>query len=425
MRRILGTLMLAAGLLAVPSTASAQSTCTSRELNLVAHHDDDLLFLNPSISDAIRGGACVRTVFLVASDYHDTDREGYVLARERGVRAAYARMAGLPESAWTSQEITVNGHNLLEWRLGDRLSILEVRLPDNGSAYDDITYGSTRALYNDGATIPDFYRRNTYTRADLTVTLIADLDAFRPSVVNTLDPSADVHDGDEYLDFHHDHVIIARLAGDAVAAAATHPQVRYYRDYPNRYAAANLSQQAIDDKLATFRTFAMHDMDICPSSDPSQCVTQGFYYVLNHNQNRATTTAMLPWIPATPGAPGHLVPATFAHQRLTVSSGQCLTVPGALNDNDLSDGDHAALGTCGTTAFTLVQQTLKIDKTNECFGTAGAAVIVTQCTDSADQRWSYTDQAFKNIQTGKYMSTGPGGTLVLGSTPVRMTPASP
>ncbi|MFD1048698.1 FtsX-like permease family protein, partial [Kibdelosporangium lantanae] len=42
----------------------------AKVLNIVAHHDDDLLFLSPTLMKDLRDGNTVRTVFLVASDYH-------------------------------------------------------------------------------------------------------------------------------------------------------------------------------------------------------------------------------------------------------------------------------------------------------------------------------------------------------------------
>jgi hypothetical protein len=48
--------------------AVAAVTCTQRSLDVVAHEDDDLLFMNPDIQHDIRAGVCVTTVFLTAGD---------------------------------------------------------------------------------------------------------------------------------------------------------------------------------------------------------------------------------------------------------------------------------------------------------------------------------------------------------------------
>ena len=44
--------------------------------------------MNPDIASNIEAGGCVRLVYLTASDAGEGD--GYMLGRERGVRAAYA-----------------------------------------------------------------------------------------------------------------------------------------------------------------------------------------------------------------------------------------------------------------------------------------------------------------------------------------------
>ena len=50
-----------------------------RDLNIVAHEDDDLLFTNPDELTSIRAGFPVRTVFITAGDAGDT-----IEARVRG-----------------------------------------------------------------------------------------------------------------------------------------------------------------------------------------------------------------------------------------------------------------------------------------------------------------------------------------------------
>src|ERR1700694_2302046 len=47
------------------TTVSATSGTT---LNIVAHEDDDLLFLSPDLLHAIQAGRAVRTVFVTAGD---------------------------------------------------------------------------------------------------------------------------------------------------------------------------------------------------------------------------------------------------------------------------------------------------------------------------------------------------------------------
>ena len=67
-----------------------------RQLNIVAHQDDDLHFIDPFTIRAVRAQKCVRTIYL-------TERMGEtarLFRRESSVRSAYARMAEKPD-IWT------------------------------------------------------------------------------------------------------------------------------------------------------------------------------------------------------------------------------------------------------------------------------------------------------------------------------------
>ena len=76
-------------------------------LTIVAHEDDDLIFISPDLLHAIKAGATVRTVYVTAGD--DGMSASYWMARERGPMAAYALMAGTANS-WTQSDAGVPGH---------------------------------------------------------------------------------------------------------------------------------------------------------------------------------------------------------------------------------------------------------------------------------------------------------------------------
>src|SRR6266852_3026889 len=95
--------IIIASLILVPfsstRTARAASGCTlGTTLNIVAHQDDDLLFLSPHLLHDVQAGRCVRTVFVTAGD--GGGGAGYWQTRENGPKAAYAEMNGVPNS-WT------------------------------------------------------------------------------------------------------------------------------------------------------------------------------------------------------------------------------------------------------------------------------------------------------------------------------------
>lgn len=61
---------------------------------VVAHEDDDLLFINPDIQQALNAGHSMVVVYVTAGDLGDPDHDQYWQDRERGILAAYEHMLG-------------------------------------------------------------------------------------------------------------------------------------------------------------------------------------------------------------------------------------------------------------------------------------------------------------------------------------------
>jgi hypothetical protein len=100
--RALLTLTALAGLCSVPAGWAAEQTAVhGRDMAIVAHQDDDLLFMNPDIMHAIQANHAMLTVFLTAGDA-GLPASYWAGAREPGSRAAYATMAGVTasDSSW-------------------------------------------------------------------------------------------------------------------------------------------------------------------------------------------------------------------------------------------------------------------------------------------------------------------------------------
>jgi LmbE family N-acetylglucosaminyl deacetylase len=266
----------------------------ARVLNVVAHHDDDLLFLSPDLMADIRDGHTVRTVFLVASDYHTFPT--YMEARELGVRSAYAAAANLDVNDWRSYAYGAGNLGADLWTLGDKVSIVEIRMPDNSTAplsrlwncYKFNQSITGRPLDNSGAQTTDRTKLIDFLRA-----VIAD---FQPEIIRTTDPSADQQLQNtpslnlENLYFHRDHVAAARFLWTALLDVDPVPQVVFYRDYTIRDEAGNLSQADEQFKRDIFREFAFHDVDICPNP-PNNCPPSGgFYDDLMFKQYEATSS---------------------------------------------------------------------------------------------------------------------------------------
>ena len=228
------------------------------------------MFLSPALIRDIRGGKCVRTIFLTAGDAADNvggnafQRRCYWLERERGNRAAYALMAGV-KNVWKESHIQVKGHRIVMFTLaGDpKISEINMRLPDgnpdgSGSKYHHhqslwkLRAGEIRAIQAvDGST--------SYTKAGLLATVTKLVESFAPNVIRTQDYIT----GDFALvGDHSDHTTTAELAHAASDAYHEPHTFIGYVDYNVATRPTNLSGPDLALKQAAFYLYDRHDSQL-------------------------------------------------------------------------------------------------------------------------------------------------------------------
>jgi LmbE family N-acetylglucosaminyl deacetylase len=236
-------------------------------LNVVAHEDDDLLFINPSVSDDIAAGRCVVTVFVTAGD---SGRPGsYWLRREQGSMAAYADMAGTA-AAWNADSIMLAGHSIVRERLaGTRITLLFMRLPDAHGA-PNRPFGTLQALWEGQVpALRTLSGRGSYTKQSLIKTLRAAMSAYQPDVIRTLDYAGHYGDGD-----HADHHTVGYLTFAAQQSYQAHHEISAYRGYTVSNFPDNLDESRSSTKLGYFLAYAPYDSKVCQDADT--CMTN-FY----------------------------------------------------------------------------------------------------------------------------------------------------
>ena len=262
-----------------PRARAGTVAARSRFLQIVAHEDDDLLFMSPGVWGTLRDGSPHLTVYLSAGeskagmhrDKHDVNV--YAAEREAGVRAAYARVLGAP-----------NRWNRGTWRIGRvRLETFAMaahpyvrmvffRLPDGEdpraslhlhtltrlweSDHDPQTCGWTQAP-------PDSPFRQCVSREDVLGGLVELMERFQPTLVRAQDTAPDLR----YSADHADHIAAAHFAGEALRRyTADHPerlvQDVAYRDYNIRDLAVNLGAADRAFKRHVFATYSRHDYRI-------------------------------------------------------------------------------------------------------------------------------------------------------------------
>jgi hypothetical protein len=161
---------------------SLETGRATRVLNIVAHQDDDFLFINPDLVREIQSGATVRTIFVTAGN----QEPGYWQTREIGIRAGYAQMANLPNS-WTESTTSAAGQNAYTISLDhSTVSVIFLRL----SSY---TWPMLDELWNrrdDPTVILGSEDNNLHVSGATLIQLLQDLmDQFQPDHVQTLNSS--------------------------------------------------------------------------------------------------------------------------------------------------------------------------------------------------------------------------------------------
>lgn len=237
-------------------------------MNIVAHEDDDLLFMNPDLQTAISQGTCVRTVFLTAGD--SGSGSFYWLSREQGSQAAYNLMDGPTKDQWVSRivKIAENQYITIETpRNNPSISLIYMHLPDGnlfGQGFKDNNYESLLKL--ETGAIPEVHsvdKQSHYSDQDVTNTLTTLMAYFNPEQINTQadDSSHDFPD-------HSDHV----AAGNYATRAATlygggtiNVPIKYYDGYPVRDLGPNLTDAEIANKQAIVFAYAAYDGAVCGS----------------------------------------------------------------------------------------------------------------------------------------------------------------
>jgi LmbE family N-acetylglucosaminyl deacetylase len=243
--------------------AAASSQTLGATLTVVAHEDDELLFMSPDVLYAIRAGVAVRTVYLTAGD--DGMPASYWTTREEGPRAAYALMAGTANS-WTQSDAGVPGHPIPLFTLTGNpgISLAYLRLPDgnlNGSGFASNGNESLQKLWQ--GTIPlitAIDESSSYTQSSLIAVLASLMAAFRPAQIYTQDFVGTYGDGD-----HSDHYTTAYLTQAAVQQYAAAPPVTGFEGYGTSSLRANVSGADLTAKQNAFYAYAKDDPQVCDS----------------------------------------------------------------------------------------------------------------------------------------------------------------
>ncbi|MFD9795689.1 PIG-L family deacetylase [Streptomyces sp. NPDC059070] len=266
-------------------------------MQIVAHPDDDLYFMNPDTQHALDAGTRIVSVYLtggeangdnrVVNDPSDRvyDKAAYSSARHQGLRQAYATLLGLPVfTPWEKGVLELRGGHRAESNTlvhnGRRVDLVFVN-----TAMHTLRGGrmGLPSLWEDRAlSLPVVIAEGSplraaapYTYDELVAAIAGLLDAYAPTLVQTLDPDPDIqhstekarqHDSEQpgYAD-HADHTAAAsfawagmvRYVAEATRAGKGVPgfAVTSYRAYYNRHWPKNLPPAVLAEKAAHLKPY--------------------------------------------------------------------------------------------------------------------------------------------------------------------------
>ncbi|MFJ6795617.1 PIG-L family deacetylase [Streptomyces sp. NPDC091268] len=280
------------------------STTAGSVVQIVAHPDDDLFFMNPDLSRSLLAGTPLTTVYLTSGEAdgrnqanggaardpdQPADRAHYAEARQNGIRSAYAQMAtGDRTSPWQRTVIPTDGGGQAELDVlvaEPRVNLVWLQLREARNPGGD-NPDSLRGLWN--ARIPALGPQLTtgtpvrqpyaYTKDQVIRAVAGLLGKYRPTTIRMQDPAPGRYaDTGKYTD-HQDHMYGARFAQAAIARYAAEVPVgqrprftvQSYLGYHNSTLPHALDPQTAQTKTGYLKTYAWHDRDdYCGS--PSGC----------------------------------------------------------------------------------------------------------------------------------------------------------
>ncbi|MFJ3309740.1 PIG-L family deacetylase [Streptomyces sp. NPDC086549] len=269
-------------------------------VQILAHPDDDLYFINPDLQRALEAGHRVTSVYLTAAEADgrniDTrdprrmdsppDYEGYAEARQQGLRAAYADMVtGDRESPWARDVVSFSagvtaerstllaaphvqlfffGLRIVNTGHGFPADVPSVRLVKlwTGEAVSQLTLIAAESPLREPQQI---------TKDGLLRCLVELLHRTRPSQFWTMDPDPWHTDWDEERgpkpSDHQDHTATAQFALAAleryVVEGGAPPLVDHCVGYGNKIWPSNLTEHAWAEKKRVLEVYTSADGHDC------------------------------------------------------------------------------------------------------------------------------------------------------------------
>jgi LmbE family N-acetylglucosaminyl deacetylase len=245
-------------------------------MNIVAHQDDDLLFMSPDLLHSVQAQQCIRTVYITAGDAGSNQL--YWLSRELGSKAAYSSMLGT-EDVWVQRVVKLPGGQYAEIanpRGNTRISLIFLHMPDgnmHGEGFSHSHDASIAKLFRGQIkNIQTVDSQSTYTANQVRQTLSQLMHVYQPAEIRTQSSQ-----GGGVPD-HSDHATVGRFAKQAYDQYETVQfdnkvviPMTYYVGYSTQSRPANVFGPDAAAKQAAMMAFGGHDQAVCASGSGQTC----------------------------------------------------------------------------------------------------------------------------------------------------------
>lgn len=299
-------------------------------VQIVSHPDDDLFFMNPDLSQSIRTGHSLTSVYLTAGEADGVnsfrggknagiplpapDKERYAEARQNGIRAAYAEMAtGDRTSPWQRSAIRTAGGGWAELdtlKARPEVSLVWLQLHEAGASAANRPHslhglwdGQVAELESELSSDTPVTENFSYSKDELVQTISELLNRFEPTFVRMLDPTNGRETTPKMLPDHQDHMYGARFAQLALTEygkTGGHPHfsVQNYLGYLNGSLPHVLDPEAVREKLHTLKTYAWTEYPNNYCDAEAGCGDRkvagrptgpGWVYGIRHSRNNSTS----------------------------------------------------------------------------------------------------------------------------------------
>ena len=265
-------------------------TPTPLVMQVVAHEDDDILFMNPDLSASVSAGTGVVTVYVTAGESNGSltgdPRALYAAQREEGARAAYAAMLKQSNTplTWIRSLLTLPNGIVAEkntLRSNPAVVLIFLNLPDGGDPdtayalyhlYEGVAPSSYATIVPTG-TDGIGLKSSTYgSKSDLVNALVFLMNQYKPTVIRSLDPrpySCPACTGIDYVNYDNtDHTYVGRFVDVALnqylAASTSVPRVslRNYLGYSIGQFQGNLGASDYTVKRSVFDAYKYWDHNL-------------------------------------------------------------------------------------------------------------------------------------------------------------------